>query len=433
MCKPRFQIPVINANDIIIAKELSDKPNLNVTVRKRLRVIALAFDSHGQPRTVQNIAEFANVSENTVLAVLRMYAEAGGMEPLFKISRVLNQDVARQKIDGRMEAEILSIACTDPPEGYTRWTLELLTKEVNERIASEIDLVFSESSIGRVLQRNKLKPHLSKIWCITQVDANYIRCMEDILDVYERPYNPRIVLICMDEKPFQFLGDLFLPIPMAPGHPRKQDDTYIRLGTCSIFTFIEPHTGRIHASARDHRTRLDWAEEIKYMCDVLYPDAEKIVLVCDNLNTHNLDTLYQKYGAVEGHRLCNRIELHYTPKHASWLNIAEIGINILTKMCLDRRIPGMDMLTREMAAWEKDYNAMGRKINWQFTTADARIKLSHLYPTFDPKTESYVWPKTAQRSQITKKPSNKSKIDEEAENEAEAEAEDAGDILEDVV
>lgn len=189
-------------------------------------------------------------------------------------------------------------------------------------------------------------------------------------------------VVCMDEKPYQLLGEAREPLPMRPGDDQKVDSEYIRNGTCSIFAFVEALAGRHHVSVREHRTATDWAEEIKYLADVMYPDAEKIVLVMDNLNTHKPASLYKKYPAAEARRIIRRLEIHYTPKHGSWLDIAEIELNVMTRQCLSRRIDNINKLRNELAIWESERNAMKAKVHWQFKTADARIKLDSLYPKF---------------------------------------------------
>lgn len=206
--------------------------------------------------------------------------------------------------------------------------------------------------------------------------------MEDVLDIYELPYNPMRPVVCMDEKPYQLLGETREALPMRPGNDRKVDSGYIRNGTCSIFAFIEPPAGKHHVSVRERRTAADWAEEIKYIADVMYPDVEKIVLVMDNLNTHKPASLYKKYPAAEARRIMKRLEIHYTPKHGSWLDIAEIELNVMTRQCLSRRIDTINNLRSELASWETERNRMAAKVDWQFKTSDARIKLSSLYPKF---------------------------------------------------
>ena len=207
--------------------------------------------------------------------------------------------------------------------------------------------------------------------------------MEDVLDVYERPYDAQRPVVCMDEKPYQLLGEAREPLPIRPGNTQKTDSEYVRNGTCSIFAFIEPLTGNHHVSVREHRTATDWAEEIKYLSDVMYPDAEKIVLVMDNLNTHKPASLYKKYPPAEARRIIRRLEIHYTPKHGSWLDMAEIELNVLTRQCLSRRIDNLQLLKNELAAWETQRTPDRAKIRWHFRSSDARVKLASLYPSID--------------------------------------------------
>lgn len=204
--------------------------------------------------------------------------------------------------------------------------------------------------------------------------------MEDILDVYELPYNPSVPVVCMDEKPYQLLGEVRESWAMRPGDNKKVDSEYVRNGTCSIFAFIEPLGGRHHVSVREHRTASDWAEEIKYMVDNMYPDVEKIILVMDNLNTHKASSLYKKYPPEEARRILRKLEIHYTPKHGSWLDIAEIELNVMTRQCLSRRIESISNLKSELDTWENERNNNSAKVNWQFTTKEARVKLISLYP-----------------------------------------------------
>ena len=204
--------------------------------------------------------------------------------------------------------------------------------------------------------------------------------MEDVLDVYELPYDPFRPVVCMDEKPYQLLGEARESWTMRPGDNKKVDSEYVRNGTCSIFAFVEPLGGCHHVSVREHRTAVDWAEEIKYLVDEKYPTAEKIILVMDNLNTHKPSSLYKKYPPEEARRIIKKLEIHYTPKHGSWLDIAEIELNVMTRQCLSRRIESIDILRSELSAWEVERNEIQANVNWQFRTKDARIKLVSLYP-----------------------------------------------------
>ena len=204
--------------------------------------------------------------------------------------------------------------------------------------------------------------------------------MEDIIAVYELPYNPDYPVVCMDETCKQLIGETHDPIACAPGRPARIDHEYVRNGVAQIFLEVEPLTGKRHVMATEHRTMKDWAWWIKGMLDERYQKATKVRLVMDNLNTHRLASLYEAFEPQEARRLAERIEVHYTPKHGSWLNMAEIEFSALSGQCLDRRIPTMDTMQQHIAAWENDRNNRQSKINWHVTNADARIKLKHLYP-----------------------------------------------------
>lgn len=206
--------------------------------------------------------------------------------------------------------------------------------------------------------------------------------MEDVLDVYHAPYDPQFPLICMDESNKQLVGEVHAPIAPAPGHSQILDHEYVRNGVAEIFLEVEPLTGRRHVLITEHRTRKDWALFIKGMLDERYPQATKVRLVMDNLNTHSAASLYEAFEPEEARCLARRLEIHYTPKHGSWLNIAEIELSALSTQCLDRRIPGIDLLKTEVAAWESDRNNRAAPIDWRFTTENARIKLKRLYPKF---------------------------------------------------
>jgi hypothetical protein len=226
-----------------------------------------------------------------------------------------------------------------------------------------------------------LRPHLSKYWKIPpDGNAAFVACMEDVLDLYLAPYDPQFPLVCMDESCKQLVGEVQQPIPCAPGHDRIEDHEYVRNGVAEIFLEIEPLGGRRHIEITEQRTRIHWAAFIKGMLDERYPNAAKVRLVMDNLNTHSIASLYEAFPREEAQRLARRLEIHYTPKHGSWLNVAEIELSVLQSQCLNRRIPDIQTLRKEVAAWEADRNNRSSKTRWRFTTPDARIKLSRLYP-----------------------------------------------------
>jgi len=202
------------------------------------------------------------------------------------------------------------------------------------------------------------------------------------LDLYQQPFDEDCPVICMDEKPYQLLDEARSPIPMKPGKPERRDGEYIRNGTCSIFIFTEPLAGWRHVSVHERRTRIDWANEIRELLEVHYPDVSKVRLVMDNLNTHSISSLYEAFKPETARSLAKRLEIHYTPKHGSWLNIAEIELSTMTRQCLGRRIPSISVLQPELSEWESVRNKNQKGVDWQFTTDDARIKLRRLYPQF---------------------------------------------------
>lgn len=204
--------------------------------------------------------------------------------------------------------------------------------------------------------------------------------MEDVLDVYQRPYDPAYPVVCMDESPKQLIGEVAPPLPAKPDSVEKIDAEYIRNGTIEIFMEVEPLAGKRHVAVTERRTKIDWAQQIKEMLDVRYPDAKKVLLVMDNLNTHTPASLYEAFPAEEARRLAQRLEIHYTPKHGSWLNMAEIELSVLQGQCLNRRIPDIETIRSEVDAWQLARNNKMKKIDWQFKAADARIKLKRLYP-----------------------------------------------------
>jgi len=204
--------------------------------------------------------------------------------------------------------------------------------------------------------------------------------MEDVLETYSLPYDPEIPMICMDEQPVQLLGEKRTPLPMKPGGTRLEDYEYVRNGTCSLFVFTEPLTGWRHVVASERRTKKDWALQIQALVSNYYPQAKRIRMVMDNLNTHTISSLYETFPPDVALALAKRLEIHYTPKHGSWLNIAEIELNALTKQCLCRRIPSVKELQEQVSAWEVSRNAASKHVQWHFSTLNARDKLKWLYP-----------------------------------------------------
>jgi hypothetical protein len=222
---------------------------------------------------------------------------------------------------------------------------------------------------------------LTQRWCIPpEHDAEFCWRMEDVLAVYIRSYDPRRPQVCLDETSRQLLAEVSPPRPVGPGRPAREDYEYQRHGVCNVLLVCEPLRGWRQVTVSARRTRIDWAHCVKDLVDVCYPDAEQVVLVQDNLNTHTPASLYAAFEPAEAKRLADRLELHYTPKHGSWLNMAEIELAVLSEQCLDRRLADRTTLEREVAAWQVARNGAGRGVDWRFTTEDARIKLKHLYP-----------------------------------------------------
>lgn len=231
------------------------------------------------------------------------------------------------------------------------------------------------------IKKNELKPWLNKEWCIPpKQNADFVCQMEDVLDVYKRPYDPTKPQVCMDESSKQLIDEVRSPIPTEPGKIAKYDTEYVRKGTANIFMAYEPLAGKRVTKVTDRRTKIDWANFIKELVDVHYKDAETIVLTMDNLNTHSKASLYQAFEPAEAKRIADKLEIHFTPKHGSWLNMAEIELSHLSRQCLNRRIADKDSMISEITAWNARRDNLKRKTKWRFTTDDARIKLAKLYP-----------------------------------------------------
>jgi hypothetical protein len=223
---------------------------------------------------------------------------------------------------------------------------------------------------------------LNKEWCIPpKANATFVAQMEDVLDVYCRPPDPKHPQVCFDESSKQHLKEVRTPLPVAPGEPMRYDTEYERNGVSNLFMFFCPLLNWRHVKVTERRTAVDWAECMRELVDVQFPEAERIVVVLDNLNTHLPASLYAAFEPAEAKRIWDKLEFHYTPKHGSWLNMAEIEFSVLSRQCLERRIADRKTLAAEVAAWEEERNASGATVDWRFTTADARIKLKHLYPS----------------------------------------------------
>jgi transposase len=284
---------------------------------------------------------------------------------------------AGRKLSGKEEALLVATACSKPPQGRARWTLELLAGAM---VSLTEHVSLSRETVRRRLAENDLKPWRKDMWCIPQVDADYVARMEDVLDLYAEEPNPKRPVVCFDESPTQLIGEMRQPIPATPGQLERFDCEYKRNGTANLFIFLDVHRPWRKVKVTERRSAEDYAHCMREVVDVHCPDAERIRVVQDNLSTHSAGALYQAFPPAEARRILRRLEFHYTPKHASWLNMVEIEIGVLRGQCLDRRIDSKEQLEAEIAAWERQRNASGARIKWMFTTDKARAKMGRAYP-----------------------------------------------------
>jgi transposase len=284
---------------------------------------------------------------------------------------------ASRKLSGKEEALLVATACSKAPQGRARWTLELLAGEL---VSLTEHASVSRETVRRRLAENDLKPWRKDMWCIPQVDGAYVARMEDVLDLYAEEPDPKRPVVCFDESPTQLIGEVRQPIPPAPGQLERYDCEYKRNGTANLFISLDVHRPWRKVKVTERRAAEDYAQCMREFVDVDYPDAECIRVVQDNLSTHSPGSLYQAFPPAEARRILRRLEFHYTPKHASWLNMVEIEIGVLRSQCLDRRIDTREQLEAETAAWERQRNASGARIKWMFTTDKARAKMGRAYP-----------------------------------------------------
>ena len=284
---------------------------------------------------------------------------------------------ADRKLSGKQEALLVATACSNAPEGRSRWTLELLASELVR--LTEHDSV-SRETVRRRLAENDLKPWRKDMWCIPQVDGEYVARMEDVLDLYAEEPDPKRPVVCFDESPTQLIGEVRQPIPAEPGQLERYDCEYKRNGTANLFIFLDVHRPWRKVKVTDRRAAVDFAACMRELTDIHFPEADCIRVVLDNLSTHSAGSLYQAFPPCEARRVLRRLEFHHVPKHASWLNMVEIEIGVLRSQCLDRRIATQQRLVSEVAAWEQQRNASAARIKWMFTTEKARTKMGRAYP-----------------------------------------------------
>lgn len=337
---------------------------------KRAQVLLAAGSGSSDLAIIKNLS----VGASTVYRTKRRFVEDGLEAALSEEPR----PGAERKLAAKEEALLIATACAAPPSGRARWTLALLAGEM-VRLTDHDSL--STETIRRRLAENKLKPWQKKMWCIPKVDAEFVAKMEDVLDLYSEAPDPKRPVVCFDETPRQLIGEARVPIAAKPGKRARYDYEYVRNGTANVFMIVDVNRPWRHAKVTDRRANADFAECMRELVDVHYPAAERVRVVMDNLSTHSATALYETFDAVEARRILRRLEIHYTPKHASWLNMVEIEIGVMVSQCLDRRIPSKEILVKEVKAWERRRNRDKSRINWLFSVDRAREKLRRAYPT----------------------------------------------------
>jgi transposase len=366
--------------NIVYRVELSQDERLELTtllsggkhaVRKVKRAqILLAADAGSSDGEIETQVR---VSGSTVYRTKRRFVEGNLEAALAEAPRA----GAERKLSGKEESLLIATACSAPPAGRARWTLVLLADAM---VALTEHESLSDETVRRRLGENALKPWRREMWCIPKVDAAYVAAMEDVLDLYAETPDPKRPVISFDESPTQLIGEARLPIAAEPGKPERFDCEYKRNGTQNLFVFLDVHRPWRKVKVTERRTAVDFAACMRDLTDLHFPEAQKIRVVMDNLSTHSPASLYSALPAPEARRILRRLEFHFTPKHASWLNMVEIEIGVLRNQCLDRRIPNRERLKSEIAEWERQRNHSGARINWMFSTENARDKLGRAYP-----------------------------------------------------
>ncbi|MFK8184500.1 MAG: IS630 family transposase [Phormidesmis sp.] len=349
--------------------QLTSRGELSARKMKRAQILILADKGQSD----ETISEMLSVGLSTIHRTRQKFVEGNVDFALNELPRPGGQ----RKLDSKAEAFLIATACSEPPSGRARWTMQLLTDRLVELNVVEN---LSSETVRRTLKKKQLKPWLKEQWCFPTVGADFVWRMEHILDLYAQAYDPDKPVVCFDERPCQLIGETRVPRPPNPGRAERYDYEYERKGTCNLFGFFEPLGRWRHMRPTQHRKSQDFALCMQYLVDVLFPDASEIQVVLDNLNTHTPAALYKTFEPDEALRILNRIQFHYTPKHGSWLNMVECEFSVLSRQCLNRRIPDFEQLSQEVTAWEDKRNLQGATINWLFKVDDARTKLAKLYP-----------------------------------------------------
>jgi transposase len=342
-------------------------------VRKLKRAQVLLAAHSGIQDAV--IAQTVGSSSSTIYRTKRRFVEGG-------LDRALNDDPragADRKLSAKDEAVLVAMACSTAPEGRARWTLELLAGRLLRLTGRQV----SRETVRRRLHEKRIKPWLKKMWCIPAVNAEFVARMEDILDLYAAAPDETMPVVCFDETPAQLIGELRTPLPRSAGQPERYDYEYRRNGSVNLFVFVDAHRSWRHVKVTARHTAIDFATCMRDLVDTHYPSARRIRVVMDNLAPHTPAALYEAFPPEDARRLLRVLEFHYTPKHASWLNMVEIEISILVRQCLDRRIPDAETLRRELTAWTRERNALAARIEWLFDVRRARTKMARAYPQLE--------------------------------------------------
>lgn len=350
-------------------EDITHKGQISARVLKRANILLLCHQNKYEDK---EIAEILSSSTSTIFRVKRNFSENGLDSALYEGSR----PGVPKKLGVSEEALLVSLACSTPPKGRSRWTLSLLANELI--LLTNLESVSTET-VRRCLKDKHLKPWQKKMWCIGSMNAQYIAQMEHILDLYGEPADEARPVVNFDETAKQLVEQVKMPIPAKSLSVVKEDYEYKREGMANIYLFFDRYRAWRKVKVTKNKKAVDFAACMKELVDVHYPDAEKIRVVLDNLNTHCWGSLYKAFPAPEAQRIMKRLEFHYTPKHASWLNMVEIEIGNMNQQCLDRRIGSYDNLTSELTAWEAQRNQEGATINWMFDVEKARHKLSKAY------------------------------------------------------
>jgi transposase len=359
----------LTANERDQLLQITCKGCQSARIVKRANILLMA---DGWQHSDDEIAKALSAGTSTVYRVKRDFVEYGLDVALSECDR----PGGARKLDAKEEALLVSIACSKPPKGSSRWTMQLLADRL---VTLTNHKHLSRETVRRRLKEKELKPWQRKMWCIPKLDADFVAQMEHILDLYAEPPNPVKPVVNFDEALKQLVADTRKPKPMKPGRSEKQDYEYRRVGTANIFLVFDRHRGWRHAKPTEHKGNIDFAECMRDLVDIHYPHAETVRVVLDNLNTHRPGALYKAFPPEEARRILRRLEFHYTPAHASWLNMVEIEIGNMNEQCLDRRIPDWTTLKEELAAWEKRRNKGKATIKWMFNIDKARNKLTRAY------------------------------------------------------